>query len=176
MVKNRVINSASAQDLKKPISRRKTSNKVNSSNQPVRTPVDVVNPFLISKKKVDFISKRNSLQKYLENTYGTEVTISKFEQILIDIHGKAQVIDYLYISDEVFSLLSEYRNSLNSLNEERESLKKTFVLNGEVKPSPPQSLAELLSSKTNYTQLHQLQQEEMDPSRSPIKRVRKIQS
>lgn len=81
---------------------------------------------LVGKKRVAFIKVAQELDDFLKKTYGSEMTISKFEKILIEIRGRSELRDKLFLEDSALKLHSRYISAKAESMDELASFRQSF--------------------------------------------------
>lgn len=81
---------------------------------------------LIGKKRVAFLQSAEKLDKLLKGTYGSEMTITKFEKILVEIKGRPELKDKLHLEDETLVAHCQYVDSKREANEELALFRQAF--------------------------------------------------
>lgn len=82
---------------------------------------------LVGKKKVEFNLLASSLDHELKRLYGQEMTISKFEKILIEVRGRADLKDKLYLTDEILKSHKDFVAARTAYQLEAADFRATYA-------------------------------------------------
>jgi hypothetical protein len=80
----------------------------------------------IGKEKVAFIKLARQLSGVLDSTYGGEVTITKFGRILIELQGRKDLEDMVFLEQNTLDLFHAYEKQKQKMIEEQNLFKSSF--------------------------------------------------
>lgn len=112
---------------------------------PNRSRQEILFP-LVGRKRVAFIKAANELDSALKGTYGSEMTISKFERILIEVRGRSDLKDKLFLEDSMMKLHHAYAKAKAESMDELVAFRQSFS------PSPVVTLPEITSVDDLFSQ------------------------
>lgn len=101
---------------------------------------------LVGKKRVAFIKAARELDDALKGTYGSDMTISKFERILNEVRGRSDLKDKLFLEDSMMLLHHAYAKAKAESMDELVAFRQSFS------PSPVISLPEITSVDDLFSQ------------------------
>lgn len=101
---------------------------------------------LVGKKRVAFIKAAKELDDALKGTYGSEMTISKFERILNEVRGRSDLKDKLFLEDSMMLLHHAFAKAKAESMDELVAFRQAFS------PSPVISLPEITSVDDLFSQ------------------------
>jgi len=122
---------------------------VNQTPPPVKKPEPLFH--LMGKKRVTFVGVARELSEVLLDTYGEEMSISKFERILLELKGQETLKDKIYILDSLLSLHTKYLVAKKDMIEEQNLFKSSFSTKP-VETVAATNVAELFASSAHPVQ------------------------
>jgi hypothetical protein len=81
---------------------------------------------LMGRKRVEFIGSARALSLVLSETYGSEMSISKFERALVELRAKKALKDKVFLTDALLQLHSAYVCAKSAMVDEQNLLRSTF--------------------------------------------------
>ncbi|MBE7956487.1 hypothetical protein ILP86_19460 [Microbacterium sp. R1] len=81
----------------------------------------------VGKQRVAFIQAARCFDEYLKRVYGSNMTISQFERILLEVRGRPELRPMLFIEPEAIKLHVEYCAAKKRSEEEEATFKQTFA-------------------------------------------------
>lgn len=81
----------------------------------------------VGKQRVAFVKAARDFDEYLKRVYGSNMTITQFERILIEVKGRADLRPMLYIEPEAIKLHVEYCTAKKRSEEEEATFRQTYA-------------------------------------------------
>jgi hypothetical protein len=111
-----------AKEAKKPLIAPKTAQGAKTIQ--AKNPVPLYH--LIGKEKVAFVRQASELSGVLRLTYGDEITITKFGRILLELQGRNDLKELIYLEQSTLDLFHEYEKQKQKMIEEQNLFKSSF--------------------------------------------------
>jgi len=102
---------------------------------------------LIGINRVNFRKAASALSDYLTTTYGPEVSITKYEKILIEIKDRRDLQGRVHIQDHGLDLLRDYNIHKALMIEEQNAFRRSFALTPVQTITVATSVAELFGGQ-----------------------------